>query len=183
MPPRSVYIPILTSIWTAVFISSLDSTIVATLVGSIGSSFGASEQSSWIGASYLLSLCCFNPLMGRLSDVFGRRGVLLSCLCLFTLGTAGCGIAPSLEWFLVARVVAGAGGGGLTTTSNIIMTDLFPLRSRGLIQGVRQASSNPALLKLTPSFRPCTFPFVSAAHQHRLWRWIRVGRPSRRLHQ
>lgn len=136
MPPLRTLAPIILSLWVPVFIASLDSTIVATLVGSISSSFNASEQASWVGSSYLLSLCCFNPLMGRMSDVFGRRGTLLLSITLFTTGTLGCGTAKGLSTFLLARVVAGAGGGGLTTTSNIIMSDLVPLRNRGLLQGL-----------------------------------------------
>lgn len=135
MPPMRILAPIVISLWVPVFIASLDSTIVATLVGSISSSFKASEQASWVGSSYLLSLCCFNPLLGRMSDVFGRRGTMLTSLVLFTIGTLGCGTAQDLKSFLAARVIAGAGGGGLTTTSNIIMTDLIPLRNRGLVQG------------------------------------------------
>lgn len=135
MPPMRTLAPIITSLWVPVFIASLDSTIVATLTGTISSSFEAAEQASWVGSSYLLSLCCFNPLMGRLSDVFGRRGTLLVSITLFTLGTLGCGTAHSLPSFLAARVIAGAGGGGLTTVSNVIMSDLVPIRNRGLLQG------------------------------------------------
>lgn len=135
MPPASRLVPILATIWVPVFVASLDSTVVATLVGSISSSFSAAEQASWLGTSYLLSLCCFNPLVGRLADVFGRRTTLIVSIALFTAGTLGCGAAPSFRWFLLARVVAGAGGGGLTTTGNIIMSDIIPLRNRGLMQG------------------------------------------------
>lgn len=135
MPPMSRLVPILATIWVPVFVASLDGTVVATLVGSISSSFEAAEQASWLGTSYLLSLCCFNPLVGRLADVFGRRVTLLVSIALFTAGTLGCGAAPSFQWFLIARVVAGAGGGGLTTTGNIIMSDIIPLRNRGLMQG------------------------------------------------
>ncbi|CAO1620432.1 unnamed protein product [Parajaminaea phylloscopi] len=135
MPPMRTLAPIILSLWVPVFIASLDSTIVATLVGSISSSFNASEQASWVGSSYLLSLCCFNPLLGRMSDVFGRRGTMLASLAFFTVGTLGCGMAKGLGPFLVARIIAGAGGGGLTTTSNIIMSDLIPIRNRGLMQG------------------------------------------------
>lgn len=112
--PLSHLAPILATIWVPVFVASLDGTVVATLVGSISSSFQASEQAAWLGTSYLLSLCCFNPLVGRLADVFGRRITLLVSIALFTLGTLGCGAAPSFKWFLIARIVAGAGGGGLS---------------------------------------------------------------------
>lgn len=135
-PPWRTLVPIVLTLWTPVFIASLDATVVATLVGPISSAFDAAEQASWLGSSYLLSLCCFNPLVGRMADLFGTRGSLLISVTLFTLGTLGCGMAPNFSLFLLARVVAGAGGGGLTTASNIALSKLVHLRDRGLVQGL-----------------------------------------------
>lgn len=71
MPPLSRLAPICVAIWVPVFVASLDSTIVATLVGSVSSSFNRSEQAAWLGSSYLLSVCCFTPIYGRLCDIMG----------------------------------------------------------------------------------------------------------------
>ena len=87
-------------------------TIVATLLSPIGAYFNRSHQSSYIGTSYLLSVCCFTPLYGRLSDILGRRGAMLLALSLFGSGTFLCGIAPSMNVLIAARVIAGMGGGG-----------------------------------------------------------------------
>ncbi|ELU41783.1 MFS_1 domain-containing protein [Rhizoctonia solani AG-1 IA] len=67
---------ILGGLWSAVFLGALDTTIVATLVSPIGSYFQKSHQASYLGTSYLLSVCCFTPLYGRLSDIMGRKGSL-----------------------------------------------------------------------------------------------------------
>jgi MFS family permease len=134
---------ILAAVWTAVFLSALDGTfpgllvtighsyihltigtIVATLLSPIGAHFNQSNQSSYIGTSYLLSACCFTPLYGRLSDILGRRGALLLGLSLFGSGTLLCGIAPSMNALLVARVIAGMGGGG--SVSHFHITYPFP---------------------------------------------------------
>ncbi|ORX39938.1 multidrug resistance protein fnx1 [Kockovaella imperatae] len=123
------------SVWSLTFFVSLDSTLVATLLTPIGSFFQVSNQAQWIGTSYLLSLCCFTPIYGRLSDLLGRKTALCIGLTLFVLGTAGCGLAPSMAWLIVARVVAGMGGGGLQSVSVIVVTDLVGLRRRGLFQG------------------------------------------------
>ncbi|KAL1743313.1 major facilitator superfamily domain-containing protein [Schizophyllum fasciatum] len=136
---------ILAGLWSAVFLGALDGaylphptvrTIVATLLTPIGSQFNRSNQSSYIGTSYLLSVCCFTPLYGRLSDILGRKGAMLLALTLFGVGTACCGIAPSMNTLLAARAVAGMGGGGVMTVSSVTVTDLIPLKQRGLYQGM-----------------------------------------------
>lgn len=123
------------SIWSCSFLCSLDSTIVATLLVPIGSAFHASELSSWLGTAYLLSLCCFTPIYGRLADMVGRRAAYLLAMGFFTAGTAMCALAPSMYWLIAARLIAGMGGGGIQTMATIIMTDLVSLRRRGTFQG------------------------------------------------
>ncbi|KAL5508354.1 hypothetical protein ACEPAH_5973 [Sanghuangporus vaninii] len=148
---------VLTGLWSAVFLGALDGTIVATLLTPIGSSFNKSNQASYIGTSYLLSVCCFTPLYGRLADILGRKGAMLLALSLFGSGTIFCGLAPSMEALIAARAVAGMGGGGyvnvllfnyipkfecfllhkrVMTVSSVAVTDLIPLKQRGLYQGM-----------------------------------------------
>ncbi|EEB95924.1 hypothetical protein MPER_05031, partial [Moniliophthora perniciosa FA553] len=127
---------ILAGLWSAVFLGALDGTVVATLLTPIGSYFNKSNQASYIGTSYLLSVCCFTPLYGRLSDILGRKGAMLLALTLFGSGTTFCGLAPSMELLIAARAVAGMGGGGVMTVSSIVVTDFIPLKQRGLYQGM-----------------------------------------------
>ncbi|KAI9510420.1 MFS general substrate transporter [Russula earlei] len=133
---RTDLIWILAGLWSAVFLGALDGTIVATLMTPIGNYFNKSNQASYIGTSYLLSVCCFTPLYGRLSDILGRRGAMLFGLTLFGAGTIGCGLAPSMEALIAARAVAGMGGGGIMTVASVAVTDLIPLKRRGLYQGM-----------------------------------------------
>ncbi|KIK08399.1 hypothetical protein K443DRAFT_1497 [Laccaria amethystina LaAM-08-1] len=127
---------ILAGLWSGVFLGAFDGTVVATLLTPIGSEFNASNQSSYIGTSYLLSVCCFTPLYGRLSDVLGRKGAMLLALSLFGTGTVLCGVAPSMNALIAARAIAGMGGGGVMTVASITVTDLIPLKQRGLYQGM-----------------------------------------------
>ncbi|OSX59201.1 hypothetical protein POSPLADRAFT_1075481 [Postia placenta MAD-698-R-SB12] len=127
---------VLAGLWSAVFLGALDGTIVATLLSPIGSYFNESNRASYIGTSYLLSVCCFTPLYGRLADILGRKGAMLLALSLFGVGTFLCGLAPSMDALIVARAVAGMGGGGVMTVSSVAVTDLIPLRQRGLYQGM-----------------------------------------------
>ncbi|KAH9062096.1 MFS general substrate transporter [Lactarius vividus] len=133
---RADLVWILVGLWSPVFLGALDGTIVATLMTPIGNYFNKSNQASYIGTSYLLSVCCFTPLYGRLSDILGRRGAMLLGLTLFGAGTICCGIAPSMEALIAARAVAGMGGGGIMTVSSVTLTDLVPLKQRGLYQGL-----------------------------------------------
>ncbi|KAJ7742429.1 vacuolar amino acid permease [Mycena maculata] len=130
---------ILAGLWSAVFLGALG-TVVATLLTPIGSDFNKSNQASYIGTSYLLSLCCFTPLYGRLADILGRKGAMLLALFLFGSGTMLCGMVPSMETLILARALAGMGGGGqvipVMTVAAIVVTDLIPLKQRGLYQGM-----------------------------------------------
>ena len=129
-------------VWLCAFLGSLDGTVVATILSDIGSSFDASNQASWLGTAYLLSVCCFTPMYGRVSDMIGRRGALLIALTSFTIGTVLCGVAPSMWFLIAARCIAGVGGGGVLSVGVIIMSDLVDLRRRGLYQVSRVCVSS-----------------------------------------
>lgn len=137
--PRVSLVWILAALWSAVFLSALDGTllrrfvligyrfipmttgtIVATLLSPIGAHFSRSNQSSYIGTAYLLSVCCFTPLYGRLADILGRKGSMLLALSLFGSGTLLCGIAPSMNVLIAARAIAGMGGGGSVLQYHVI---------------------------------------------------------------
>ncbi|KAF8209329.1 MFS general substrate transporter [Mycena galopus ATCC 62051] len=126
---------LMTGIWSLIFIGSLDATIVATLIGTIGSSFEAMQLSSWIGTAYLLSLCAFTPLYGRLANILGRRPSMLFAGTLFGVGTVLCGCAQNIWQLIACRALAGMGGSGMTVVGSVIMSDSVPLKSRGLYQG------------------------------------------------
>ncbi|AET39361.1 Vba4p Ecym_4298 [Eremothecium cymbalariae DBVPG len=125
---------IVSSLVVGVFLGSLDGTILSTLLDYIASEFEALPYISWIAASYLLSACIFQPLYGKLSDIFGRKAILLFSNLMFGLGCLVCGTAPTVWWLLAGRFVAGIGGGGLTSMPSIIISDIVPLRSRASYQ-------------------------------------------------
>ncbi|KAG8935126.1 hypothetical protein FRC02_008477, partial [Tulasnella sp. 418] len=97
--------------------------------------FDEAHLASYIGTSYLLSSCCFTPLYGKASDIVGRKTAFLVALTLFTCGTALCGVASSMKALIAARAIAGMGGGGVQAVVTIAMSDIIPLRERGLYQG------------------------------------------------
>ncbi|BGP42556.1 hypothetical protein JCM10450v2_006660 [Rhodotorula kratochvilovae] len=127
---------IMAGLWLAVLLGALDMTITAALLNPIASSFGAAQRSGFLGTAFLLSNLTFTPLYGRLCDILGRRIANASAVFLFTLGTFLCAVAPSMNWLIAARFIAGAGGGGMNTTSTVISSDLFPLKQRGLLGSI-----------------------------------------------
>lgn len=128
---------ILAGIWTATFLSSVNQTLVPTMLPAISSEFNKSNQASWLGTAYLLATCTFTPLYGRLCNVLGRKGAQRTAIIFCGLGVMLCGLSTNLETLILARFLAGVGGGGLMTTSSIIVSDMYTLRSRGLTQGVQ----------------------------------------------
>ncbi|KAI9840480.1 MAG: hypothetical protein M1837_001586 [Sclerophora amabilis] len=124
------------SIYVGVFLGALDSTIITTLAAAISTSFRSLSLLSWLASAYLISNAAFQPISGRLTDIFSRRTGLIFSNIFFGLGNLICGLATK-EWIMIAgRVVAGIGGGGLMAISTFVGSDLVPLRKRGVVQGV-----------------------------------------------
>lgn len=87
--------------------------------------------------SYLLTLSSFQILYGKLSDIYGRKNLFLFAYLAFGFGSLFCGLAQGMSQLIAARVIVGVGGGGFITLSVIIISDLVPLRRRGIWQAIR----------------------------------------------
>ncbi|VEU19317.1 DEKNAAC100252 [Brettanomyces naardenensis] len=130
---RSKLIVILSSLFALVFLAALDATILSTLVTDIASDLDAIPYISYITTAYLLSTSIVQPL-GGLSDIFGRKIMLQGCIIIFTVGCLQCATARTTGSFVAGRFLSGFAG-GLNTLGTIIMSDLIPLRKRGVYQG------------------------------------------------
>ena len=117
----------------AAFMEVLDTSIANVALPHIAGNLGASQdQSTWVLTSYLVSNAIVLPITGWLTSIMGRKRFFLTCIVLFTLSSLLCGIAPSLGFLLLARVIQGAGGGGLQPMAQAILADIFPPEKRGL---------------------------------------------------
>ena len=117
----------------ATFMEVLDSSIANVSLPHIAGSLGATyEEATWVLTSYLVSSAIVLPISGWLSTVIGRKRFYMLCVALFTSCSFLCGIATSLPMLIFARVLQGAGGGGLQPSEQAILADTFPIQKRGM---------------------------------------------------
>ena len=149
----------------AAFMEVLDTSIANVALPHIAGNLGAStDQGTWVLTSYLVSNAIVLPAGAWASSVIGRRNFFMSCIALFTIASFLCGIAPSLPILLVARVIQGAGGGGLQPMAQAIMADSFDEKRRG------QAFALYGLVAvLAPSIGPTLGGWITDNYS---WRWI-----------
>lgn len=133
--PRAKLITVLTAMYCASFMNAADATIVSTLLSVIASDLDQIQNMSWIATAYLLSSATFQPVYGKLSDIFGRKQIILMCAGMFSLG---CFITSfkSFPMVVIGRFITGMGGSGFNTVGTISLSDMIPLRDRGLFQGL-----------------------------------------------
>jgi Na+/melibiose symporter-like transporter len=117
------------------FVSFIDQTSVSTATPAIAEDLNTGTATSWIGTSFLIASTAFQLINGRLSDIFGRKNLLLMSLILMALGDLGCGFAKTDIQLFVLRAVAGIGGGGINSLVMIIVSDITTLQNRGKYQG------------------------------------------------
>jgi EmrB/QacA subfamily drug resistance transporter len=125
---------IISGLALAMFLSALNQTIVATALPTIGRVFNDFENLSWVVIAYLLTSTVVAPLYGKLSDIYGRRGMMLVALGVFMAGSAAAAAAPSMLMLVLARGLQGIGGGGIIPLSQSIIADAVPPRERGYYQ-------------------------------------------------
>ncbi|KAG9254968.1 major facilitator superfamily [Emericellopsis atlantica] len=125
----------LPAVGVGLFLMAIDQLLAVATYARIGSELHALNSTSWIATSYFLTLTSFQPLYGKLSDIFGRKPCLLFAYAVFAVGCLGCGLARDIVQLCVARALAGIGGGGMNAVVSILTADLVPLRDRGIWQG------------------------------------------------
>lgn len=83
---------------------------------------------TWIGSAYLLAAAAATPIWGKLSDIWGRKPILLVANAIFFVGSLIAALSTSIKMLLAGRVIQGVGGGGLLILANICISDLFSMR-------------------------------------------------------
>ena len=131
---RREVVAIIGGLSLAMFLSALNQTIVATALPTIGRSFDDFENLSWVIIAYLLTSTVVAPLYGKLSDIYGRRGMMLVALGIFMAGSAASAAAPNMLMLILGRGLQGIGGGGIVPLTQSIIADAVPPRERGYYQ-------------------------------------------------
>jgi EmrB/QacA subfamily drug resistance transporter len=125
---------ILTSLMLTMFLAALDQTIVATALPTIGRQFRDVSSLSWVITAYLLASTAVAPVFGTLSDIYGRRAMIITAMSLFILGSLLCAVAPNMPALILARGLQGLGGGGILPLVQTVIADIVTPRERGQYQ-------------------------------------------------
>ncbi|WP_285314119.1 MFS transporter [Pseudarthrobacter sp. fls2-241-R2A-168] len=132
---RSERGPILIALMLSTGLVAIDSTIVATAVPSIVRDVGGFESFPWLFSAYLLAQAVSVPIYGKLSDMVGRKPIILAGIGLFLLGSVLCGIAWSMPSLIAFRALQGLGAGAVLPVSITIAGDIYSLEERAKVQG------------------------------------------------
>jgi MFS family permease len=113
-----------------VFMGSIDQSILASSLPTIGRVFGDLHDLPWVITSYLIASTALTPLYGKFADIHGRRASLMIALGIYMTGSLISASSTSLWMLIGGRIVQGCGGGGLVTTSQMVLGDIAPPKDR-----------------------------------------------------
>ena len=145
-------------------LAALDQTIVATALPTIVASLHGEEHLSWVVSAYLLASTASTPLYGKVSDLFGRKGLFQFAIVVFLVGSALSGLSQNMTELIVFRAVQGLGAGGLIALAMAIVGDVVSPRERGKYQGYFGAVF---------AFASVMGPLLGGLlTEHLSWRWV-----------
>ncbi|HEX3316008.1 MAG TPA: DHA2 family efflux MFS transporter permease subunit, partial [Gemmataceae bacterium] len=149
----------------ATFMEVLDTSIANVSLRHIAGSLAAGpDEATWVLTSYLVSNAIVLPISGWLATVFGRKRFYMACVALFTVSSLLCGLAPSLEFLIVCRILQGLGGGGLAPSEQSILADTFPPEKRGMAFAMYGVA-----VVVAPAVGPTLGGWITDNYT---WRWI-----------
>lgn len=127
---------VLLAVLLGLFLSALDQTVVGTALPRIVTDLHGNALYTWVVTAYLLTSTVTVPIYGKLSDVYGRKILLMVGIGIFLAGSWLCGVSQTMEQLIVFRGLQGLGAGALFPISLAIIGDLFTPRERGRYQGL-----------------------------------------------
>ncbi|MEV8513364.1 MDR family MFS transporter [Dactylosporangium sp. NPDC051484] len=148
---------------TGMLLAALDQTIVGTALPTIVGDLGGLDHYSWVVTAYLLASTASTPLYGKISDLYGRRPVLLFAIATFLAGSLLAGLSQNMTELIATRALQGIGAGGLMTLAFTIVSDVVAPRERGRYQG---------LFGAVFGISSVAGPLVGGYFAEHDWRWI-----------
>ena len=134
--PRRQLVVALSGVLLALLLAALSQTIVATAMPRIIIDLGGFDRYTWATTSYIVASAVAIPIVGRLSDLYGRRIFFLLGITIFMIGSIPTGLSQTMSQLVGFRAIQGLGGGIIITTSLVAIADLFPPQDRGKFQGL-----------------------------------------------
>ncbi|MEV5012961.1 MDR family MFS transporter [Streptomyces sp. NPDC053782] len=147
----------------ALLLSMLDGLIVGTAMPTVVADLGGLDHMSWVVTGYTLATACSTPVWGKLGDLFNRKTMFLASIVMFLIASVLCGLAPSMSWLIVFRILQGLGAGGMGAGAFALIGALLPPRERGRYQGMVAA-----VMAIGQLGGPLVGGFVTG---HLGWRW------------
>ena len=149
----------------ATFMEVLDTSIANIALPHIAGSLSATtDEATWVLTSYLVSNAIILPMTGWLGNYFGRKRVLISCIIMFTIASALCGLAWNLPALIFARVLQGIGGGAMVPIAQAIMLESFPVAKRGVAMAIFAQG-----VVVAPILGPTLGGWITDNYS---WRWV-----------
>ena len=153
------------AVMSATFMEILDTSVANVSLPHIAGSLSVTpEEATWVLTSYLVSNAIVLPITGWLGLRFGRRRLLISCVALFTASSILCGMAPTLGFLIVARVLQGIGGGAMQPIAQAVLLESFPPEKHG----VAMATYGMGVI-VAPILGPTLGGWITDNYS---WRWI-----------
>ena len=155
---------IMMAIAASMLFAALNQTIVGTALPRIIAELGGMEYYSWVFTAYMLTSSVTGLLVGKLSDMYGRKPFILTGLLVFMLGAFLSGTSTTIELLIIYRAIQGLGGGFIMSTAFTAVGDLFPPRERGKWQGLLSA-----IFGLASVIGPVLGGYIV---DHLAWKWV-----------
>src|SRR3954454_25332898 len=153
------------AVMLATFMEVLDTSVANVSLPHIAGNLSATtDEATWVLTSYLVANAIILPATNWLGQLFGRKRFLITCIALFTLASALCGMAQSLGFLIVARILQGAGGGALQPISQAVLLESFPPQKRGAAMAVFAMG-----VVVAPILGPTLGGWITDNYS---WRWI-----------
>ena len=162
--PRRQVVLILGGALLAFFLAALDQTIVATAMPRIIADLEGFEHYTWVTTSYMMAATTVVPIVGRLSDMYGRKLFYIAGITIFLLGSTLSGLSQTMTQLIVFRGLQGVGGGAMMAITFIAIGDIFPPAERGKYQGLVAAVFGLASI-IGPTLGGAVTDYLS-------WHWV-----------
>lgn len=119
----------------AVTLSAIEGTIITTATPTITTELSGVKLMSWIFAAYMLAMTVTTPIYGKLSDLYGRKNLLMFGIILFIFGSVLCGFSQNMGQLILFRTIQGLGAGAALPLTMTVISDLYPYQERAKVQG------------------------------------------------